>query len=178
MHTHERPLWYSLLIGMAQSMGRKIAMQTFNIVTMGDFVNPEMNAVRIAMNAAKEGKPYAWVQYRHRETVTYYIPEYGESADYLIAVIDRMVVADPRITAATVLNAHSHILWTVERNTQHGQLIDHATYGAGSGYTCWKCGHSQATIFGQCPGCLTTNTCQPSPLRWVSNRRVDHVAQH
>ncbi|MBM7843780.1 hypothetical protein [Herpetosiphon giganteus] len=153
-------------------------MRSFNIMNSSDFTDPEMNAVRTAMNAAKEGKPYAWVQYRRRETITYYIPEYGESADYLIALIDRMVVADPRIQTATVLNAHYHILWTVERNTQHGQLIEQATDEAGSCYACWECGHSQATTFWRCPRCLTNNTCQPSTLRGVSNHRVDHVAQY
>lgn len=71
--------------------------------------------MRMALNAAQQGKPYACVQYTDVEAVTYFVPEYNESAEQLIEMIDALAIADRDITAAWVMNADAVVLWTVER---------------------------------------------------------------
>jgi hypothetical protein len=151
-------------------------MQTFVITNAGDFSDGSINTVRTAMNAAKAGKPYACIQYRHNETITYYIPDSSESADHLIALVDTMVVADLRIKTATVMDTQSHMVWMVDRNTHHGYVMEQSILRLCAGYTCWECGHFQATPFRCCLVCSLDNTCQPSPLRWVHTYREDCVA--
>ena len=151
-------------------------MQTFDIASAGDFSDGSINAVRTAMNAAKVRKPYACIQYRYNETLTYYIPDSSESVEHLIALVDTIVVANPGIKTATVMNEQSHILWMVERNRHHGYLMEQSILRLCAGYTCWECGHCQATPFRCCLICSMDNTCQPSPLRWVHTYRDDCAA--
>ncbi|ABX03970.1 hypothetical protein Haur_1325 [Herpetosiphon aurantiacus DSM 785] len=151
-------------------------MQAFDIANAGNFLDGGMNAVRIAMNAAKAGKTYACIQYFHNETVTYCIPESSESVEHLIALVDTMVVADPGIKTAMVMNPQSHMLWMVDRNTHHGYLMEESILQLCAGYICWECGHGQATPFNRCLMCTMDNTCQPSPLRWVHTYRDDRAA--
>ncbi|KPL87531.1 hypothetical protein [Herpetosiphon geysericola] len=150
-------------------------MQAFDITHAGDFSDWAMTTVRNALNTAKEGKPYACIQYHGIETVTYWIPEVGESVDHLIARIDTMVMADPQIQTATVMNAQSHLLWMVDRTAAPGYLLKQTTRQACPGYTCWACGHQTLITFHNCPTCSMENTCQPSTLRWIHAWRMDRA---
>lgn len=153
-------------------------MQAFDITHAGDFSDWAMTTVRNALNTAKEGKPYACIQYHGSETVTYWIPEVGESVDHLIARIDTMVMADPQIQTATVMNAQSHMLWKVDRNEAYGHRLEQTTRQACSGYTCWECDHQTSIAFHRCPTCSLENTCHPSTPRWVSTWRTDRAPHY